>query len=145
MESADMSDWLSTRLQPVIHFEDSFHPMWTFARFLIEDVKVEIGNINPGYDFKYVPETGIWESGPAIWPYIKEVTVKDTSMPVLSLEIQLETNMNRELEHRIANIIDVFKREGYNSELLKFSLSEENYLSIRDKPLKNISPEEAEF
>ena len=125
-----MSNWICTLSQPTINFEDPFHNRWTFARLLFKGIKVEVGNIQPTYNFEYVPGTGMWESGPAIWPYIKQVTIEDVIIPVLPLEIQLETNLNRKLEDRTVNIIDVLKREGYDSELLKFSLSRENYLHV---------------
>lgn len=130
VEHTDVSKWRSTPSQPVITFADHSNYTWTFARFVIRGVKVEIGSIEPTPDFEYVPATGIWESGPSVWPYIKRVVIKDTDIPVLPLEIQLETNMNRGLEDRIANIIEVFRSEGYDSELLRFSLGKENYLNV---------------
>ncbi|WP_172198724.1 hypothetical protein [Saccharibacillus qingshengii] len=131
-ENPDMSTWISTKSHRVLTFEDPSNHIWTFARLLIQGVKVEIANIKPAHDIEYVPETGIWENGPAIWPYIKQVTMEDTPIPVLPLEIQLETNLNRGLEDRIASILDVFRRKGYDAELLKFSLSKENHLKMKE-------------
>lgn len=91
-EITNVADWFSTKSRAVIDFVDPFNNTWTFARVLINDIKVEIANICPTSDFEYVPETGIWESGPIIWPYIKQVILEGTTISVLPLEIQLETN-----------------------------------------------------
>ena len=44
-------------------------------------------------------------------------------MPVVPLEIQLETNLTRGLEGRVAGIIDIFCTREYNKDLLRLALS----------------------
>jgi hypothetical protein len=53
-------------------------------------------------------------------------------LPVIPLEIQLETNMNRNLENRIKEMIKVFQLSGYDEELINFALSDGNRLKFQD-------------
>jgi hypothetical protein len=44
-------------------------------------------------------------------------------VPVVPLEIQLETNLERGLPDRVAQIVDRFRQDGYDRELLDHSLA----------------------
>jgi hypothetical protein len=47
-------------------------------------------------------------------------------LPVVPLEIQLETNLNRGLEERSVEIVAVLRQRGYDSRLLQRALSREH-------------------
>ena len=55
--------------------------------------------------------------------------VKGTTA-TLYFEIQLQTNLSRELNNRVNGILEVFRVRGYDSDLLKVSLSHEHYNQI---------------
>jgi hypothetical protein len=69
---------------------------------------------------------GIWEAGPEIWPYVRRIAFAGHPVPVVPLEIQLETNLSRGLEQRTAGTIAVLKRDGYDRELVRKALSREH-------------------
>jgi hypothetical protein len=54
------------------------------------------------------------------------IPFKDMELPVIPLEIQLETNMNRNLEQRINEIIKIFRSKGYNEKLINYALNQTN-------------------
>ncbi|HUU77341.1 MAG TPA: hypothetical protein VMX55_03290 [candidate division Zixibacteria bacterium] len=117
--------WISSKEQPVFRGKDQWNFRWTYAKWKIEELFIEITH-------KLPPENhpnklhSIWESGPNIWPYVKDVTFGKYQIPVLPLEIQLETNFERGFNERVKQIIDIFKKQGYDQKLIKKALKEEN-------------------
>jgi hypothetical protein len=51
-------------------------------------------------------------------------------IPVVPLEIQLETNLSRGLEERSAEILAVLRRSGYDRRLIEKALSREHLRSF---------------
>ena len=121
--------WFSTKEKPIDISMDTWQFEWIFSRVLIEGVKVEIAHITAPKGHSML-KNGIWEAGPKIWSYIKKVTYNNYSIPVVPLEIQLGTNLNRNLKQRADTILEVLKVEPLNKELLQKVLSVERYLSI---------------
>ena len=117
--------WLSSEEKPIDYSTDDWGFDWIFARWLVNNTKIEIAHITPPEGFLEKSE-GIWEAGPEIWPYVKKIPYKKYYIPVVPLEIQLETNLNRNLKERVDEIISIFKREGYKKEVIKKALSEKN-------------------
>ncbi|NHJ86702.1 MAG: hypothetical protein FK734_14655 [Asgard group archaeon] len=124
--------WLSTKDKPVDISVDDWNFKWVFSRVLIGNIKVETAHITAPQDH-FLLTTGIWEAGPKIWPYIKFVNYQGYSIPVIPLEIQLATNINRGLEDRSNEIIAILKRDGFNLELLKESLTSDSFNAIQNK------------
>jgi len=120
------NNWQSSKQVPVIIDEDnSKEDCWHFARWFINDFKIEAAHIKPPLDYlsNKKENSGIWEGGPEIWLYVKRVKYGRYSIPVIPLEIQLQTNLQRGLTSRIDEIIRVFKEQGYNHSILQKSLS----------------------
>jgi hypothetical protein len=121
--------WQSSKKLPI--YFDPPNPkefVWTFGRWFIEDFKVEVAHIEAPENFYSTKNnvSGIWEGGSEIWAYIKEINFKNYSIPVVPLEIQLETNFNRKLTDRTDKILENFNKNGFDKKLLEFALSEKN-------------------
>lgn len=108
---------------------------WHFGRWYVEGFKVEVAHISPPVVAKtekptYTSEErrgeGIWENGPEIWQYVKWVAFAGYTVPVIPLEIQLETNLKRGYKARITEIIRVFSEQGYERALVRRSLSKDH-------------------
>ncbi|MCK9858671.1 hypothetical protein [Paenibacillus sp. ATY16] len=130
-EGAPDGSWFSTIATPIRAFTD-FDNNWTFARLMVHEIKVELANIQPLIHNAYIHGSGFWENGPHVWEHIKLVPYKDVTLPVVPLEIQLETNMNRELDNRVKEISRVFRAQGYNQWLIEYALNERNRAKFQE-------------
>jgi hypothetical protein len=117
-------DWHSSQAEPVSEGPDDYGFYWYFTRWVIDGVKVEVAHIVGPEGQKTSEEgAGIWEAGPEIWPHIHKVPFREYQVPVVPLEIQLETSLQRGLDQRVAEIQSVLRREGYDEALVKRALS----------------------
>ena len=121
--------WFSSKEKPIDQSIDEWGFEWVFARWLINEIKVEIAHITPPDGFREKSE-GIWEAGPEIWSYIRKVPYRNYQIPVVPLEIQLETNLERKLEGRVKEIISILNKEGCNKEILEKAINKKNRNSI---------------
>ncbi len=122
-------NWQSSKELPVAADEpNSSEAAWYFGRWYINNFKVEVAHIVPPSDYlkNKRPNTGIWEGGPEVWSFVKHINYKSYKLPVIPLEIQLQTNFNRNLESRINKIITLFNLNNYDQKLLEISLSQDN-------------------
>lgn len=134
VEKCEISDphnskWKSSKELPV--FAEDPNPeeaVWHFGRWYINDFKVEVAHIEPPENYlkNKKPKSGIWEGGPEVWTYVNSIKLQEYNIPVIPLEIQLETNLKRNFNSRISKIIEYFKLNGYDKNLLEISLSEKN-------------------
>ena len=123
---ADHADWLSSQETPLSTGPDDHGFVWHFGRWMVDDVKVEMAHIAPPEGFAMSADgAGIWEAGPEIWPHIRMAPFGGRPVPVVPLEIQLETCLSRELVDRVAEIIAVFREGGYDRELVEKALAPE--------------------
>lgn len=117
--------WLSSVEEPL--FTQSFASgfTWTKGKWIIGGFDVEVVHIS---DSAGIPDSedgqGIWEGGPAIWSYAKTVSFAGYPVPVVPLEIQLESNIRRNRSGRIEAILQVFQEKGYDETLLQKALSD---------------------
>lgn len=121
--------WVSSKEMPVQADSkpDEYGMIWHFARWYLDGFKVEVAHIAPPSGFPRSGQgIGIWENGPEIWDYIHTVPFEGYQVPVIPLEIQLETCLSRELQERIDGILAVFDANGYQTNLLHQSLSSKN-------------------
>lgn len=89
-------------------------------------MKVEVAHIVAPKGFLTSDDgAGIWEAGPEIWPHIRCVPFAGTLVPVVPLEIQLQTSFARGLEERTAAILSVLRQNGHDSELIQKALDSE--------------------
>jgi hypothetical protein len=119
--------WLSSEAIPVSVGPDDYGFVWHFGRWEVDGVKVEIAHIVAPEGYPTSDDgAGIWEAGPEIWSSIRTVMYAGHPLPVVPLEIQLETNLNRGLEERSVEIVAVLRQRGYDSRLLQRALSREH-------------------
>ena len=121
-------NWHSSAELPVTSGPDSYGFTWHFARWYVDGFKVEIAHIvAPEGHPTSSDGAGIWEAGPEIWPYVRYVPFAGCQVPVVPLEIQLETNLSRGLENRVDEIIAIFQENGYDCALIQKSLTNEHW------------------
>jgi hypothetical protein len=125
-------NWLSSQELPVNVGPDPSGAVWHFARWLIDGVKIEVAHIQAPKGFATAADgAGIWEAGPEIWPHIRFVNFANFSVPVVPLEIQLQTNLGRGRTERCREIQRVLEENAYDRELLKKSLARANWEAFR--------------
>ena len=123
----DHADWLSSQETPLSIGPDDYGFVWHFGRWLVDGVKVEMAHIAPPEGMPMSADgAGIWEAGPEIWPHIRMVPFGGRRVPVVPLEIQLETSLSRGLEDRTAAIIAVLREGGYDRKLVEMALNREH-------------------
>jgi hypothetical protein len=130
-ETLDES-WFSTVASPIKTFTDFADNQWTFARLMVHGMKLVVANIQSKIQNEYIYGSGFWENGPQVWEHINFLPYLDLSLPVIPLEIQLETNMNRNLESRIKEISRVLQARGYNEGLINYALNEGNRVRFQE-------------
>ena len=119
----DHEDWYSSQEHLLSVGPDDYGFYWHFGRWFIEGVKVEIAHLTPPEGFPLSESgAGIWEGGAEIWPHVREVDFAGYRVPVVPLEIQLETSLGRGLEARVAEIVRVLRARGYDRDLIERSL-----------------------
>ncbi|GIO41661.1 hypothetical protein [Paenibacillus apis] len=118
------SDWRSSDEEP--YFTQSFSSgfTWTKGKWKIQDFDVEVVHISNSAG---IPDSdsgeGIWEGGRYIWELIKHVEFENHLVPVVPLEIQLESNIRRKRQDRVDAILNAFMLHGYDKDLLAKALS----------------------
>lgn len=118
--------WWSSQALPVAADEpDPAGFQWHFARIVLDGFKVEIAHIAPPRSLAGSGDGGgIWEAGPEIWPYVRTVPFAGYQVPVVPLEIQLKTALDRGQEDRVGEIRRTLSENGCNVTLLRKSLGE---------------------
>ncbi|MDO3411530.1 hypothetical protein QWJ34_17325 [Saccharibacillus sp. CPCC 101409] len=111
-------------------FEDAAGIRWTFARGRSHGAKIEIAHIEPPEEDESGGSEGIWENGPSIWAYKKTHPFAGLALPVVPLEIQLATCLNRGLEQRADAVIRVLKRGGCDWSLLRRAIPGARYAQV---------------
>lgn len=121
-------EWRSSEAFPVSAGPDEYGFTWHFARWFVDDFRVEAAHIVAPEGFPTSNDgAGIWEAGPEIGPLIRTQPFAGYQLPVAPLEIQLETNLGRGLENRVDEIVAVFQKSGYDRALVQKSLSKEHW------------------
>ena len=132
---AESEEWYSSGELPILADEPDPHKAtWTFGRWYIEGFKVEVAHIEPPVDYLDTKgrDSGIWENGPEVWPYIRCVSWEGYKVPVVPLEIQIHTSLNRGLDSRVRSIVDVIGTQDFDRHLLELSLTEEQKKQLVD-------------
>ncbi len=123
--------WLSSEEAPLSVGPDEVGFVWHFGRWEVEGVTVEMAHILAPEGFPTSGDgAGIWEAGPEIWPHIRQVPFAGDLVPVVPLEIQLQTALSRDLGERAAEIVSVLHKDGYDLELLWRALTAEHLKSF---------------
>lgn len=124
--------WLSSVEQP--YFTQTFPSgfAWSKGKWEIGGFPVEIVQISNAAG---IPDSdrgdGIWEGGRYIWESARTIAFENFRVPVVPLEIQLESNFRRNREDRVDAIIEAMLEHGYDRGLLARALSASNLARTR--------------
>ncbi|URN93751.1 MAG: hypothetical protein NAG76_18255 [Candidatus Pristimantibacillus lignocellulolyticus] len=127
------SEWLSSIEEP--YYTQTFPSgfSWTKGKWMINGFNVEVVHISDSAGIADSDKgEGIWEGGKYIWSLAKQVEFGDYSIPIIPLEIQLESNLRRDRPDRVESIINAMKTNGYSKELLTKALSINNYVGVKE-------------
>jgi hypothetical protein len=101
---------------------------WEIAGFPIEIVHIaQSAGIPDSADGE-----GIWEGGRHIWSLARRIRFATYEVPVVPLEIQLESNFRRNRPDRANAIIQTLKKHGFDRELLEKALSNANKTRLKE-------------
>jgi len=121
------SAWLSSDEEPFFTQSFSSGFTWTKGKWKIGDFQVELVHISNSAG---IPDSdqgdGIWEGGKYIWELAKYVEFEGREIPVVPLEIQLESNIRRKRQDRVDAIVQALLAHGWDKELLGKALSHTN-------------------
>ncbi|UCC68360.1 MAG: hypothetical protein JSV79_00010 [Armatimonadota bacterium] len=122
---------LSTPSVPVQIWHE-WGALWHGARFVIDRTDasgVGIAHIAPPQVHEFNDRGIVWENGPALWRHLRRVAFASYSVPVVPLEFQVGTNLDRgRTKHgedcmgRVREIARVFRENGYDCALLEWAL-----------------------
>ncbi|NHJ47905.1 MAG: hypothetical protein FK733_08965 [Asgard group archaeon] len=115
--------WVATKEQPVFEGEGPFTFKWTYTKFNINGLFIEVTHKIPRENHPE-KDTNLWESGQNVWPYVKIIAFENYQIPVIPLELQLVTNMEREFDIRVKQTINIFRKYGFDETLLLRTLNE---------------------
>lgn len=121
------TEWFSSSDEPYMTQTFASGFTWTKGKWIIQDFPVEVVQISNSAG---IPDSdsgdGIWEGGKSIWDNVRYVEFGKYEVPVVPLEIQLESNMRRQRQDRIDAILDALIVNGYDKELLIKAVSDVN-------------------
>lgn len=128
------SEWLSSDEEP--YFTQSFTSgfTWTKGKWKIQDFPIEVVQISNAVG---IPDSdtgeGIWEGGKYIWDLSKKIIEFEKHLvPVVPLEVQLESNIRRNRQDRVDAIVNTLMAHGYDKDLLDKALSASSKEKLRD-------------
>ena len=119
---------LSTPSVPVQIWRE-WGSLWHGARFVINGGGVGVAHIAAPQVREFNDRGIVWENGPALWRHLRRVAFAGYSVPVVPLEFQVGTNLDRgRTKHgedcmgRVREIARVFRENGYDRALLEWAL-----------------------
>lgn len=95
-EVSESADWVSTTDRPALVFRDNGET-WTFGRWFVDGVKVELANIDAPSVATLMLET----RSPVVWPERERLTCRGHRIPTVPVEVQLATMVARGQVERI--------------------------------------------
>lgn len=88
--------WFSSLVEPTLSWVGEADSRWTFGRWMLAGVKVELAHIGGGPPAELLRET----SGTAVWEERSVVNWNGILIPVVPVEVQLATMIFREQDDR---------------------------------------------
>ena len=112
-------DWISTAAEPALHFGDAGE-RWTFGRWIIDGVKVELAHI----DAPAVAQLMIETRAPLVWRERETLECHGHPVPTVPIEVQLATMAARQQHTRIDATIAAMAGTPVNTQLLRRAISD---------------------
>ncbi|WP_240417044.1 hypothetical protein [Paenibacillus periandrae] len=126
------ANWLSSKEEPYHTQTFSTGFTWTKGRWRVNSFLLEVVHISESAG---IPDSedgeGIWEGGKYIWNKARYVDFDHIRIPLIPLEIQLESNLRRKRQDRIDAIMHALKAGGLDEELLNKALSTSHYHLVK--------------
>lgn len=131
--SDDIELWCSSKKSRVFIIDNKEQDeMWHMGRWFVKNVKIEVAFMVSQSTLDESREANyIWENGPDMYPYTKKISFFGYDLNVIPLEIQLTTNLLRNLPERVSQIVDILRKEGYSDSLLRRALTPDQYDDIK--------------
>ena len=112
-------DWISTAAEPTLHFGDAGE-RWTFGRWIVDGVKVELAHI----DAPSAAELMIETRAPMVWRVRETLNCHGHPVPTVPIEVQLATMIARHQDARIAATLAALDGTPLNLPLLRRAISD---------------------
>ena len=119
LQPDDPPDWISTAAEPALHFGDAGE-RWTFGRWIIDGVKVELAHI----DAPAVAHLMIETRAPLVWRARETLECHGHPVPTVPIEVQLATMAARQQHTRIDATIAAMAGTPVNAQLLRRAISD---------------------
>jgi hypothetical protein len=119
VESGVPAGWISTAAEPTLHFGHAGE-RWTFGRWFIDGVKVELAHI----DAPTVAALMIETRAPLVWHERETLNCRGQSIPTVPIEVQLATMTARQQDARIDATIAAIDTSLLNVPLLRRAISD---------------------
>jgi hypothetical protein len=112
--------WFSSQTEPVMTFVGDADSRWTFGRWMLAGVKVELAHIDGGAPPDLLRET----SGTAVWKERSLIDWEGTIIPVVPLEAQLATMIFRGQEERLRAALSAVDPASVDVAMLRRALAD---------------------
>ena len=119
VECDEQSDWISTAAEPTLQF-DHASERWTFGRWMIDGVKVELAHI----DAPAVAALMIETRAPLVWRERQTLDCHGQPVPTVPIEVQLATMIARHQDTRIDATTAAIDTSRFNMRLLRRAISD---------------------
>jgi hypothetical protein len=113
------ADWISTAAEPTRQFSHAGE-RWTFGRWIIDGVKVELAHI----DAPTVAALMIEARAPLVWHERETLHCHGQPIPTVPIEVQLATMIARQQDARIEATIAAIDTTRLNAPLLRRAISD---------------------
>ena len=118
-EAGEQSGWTSTAAEPTLHF-DRPGERWTFGRWIIDGVGVELAHI----DAPTVADLMIESRAPLVWHERETLNCHGLPVPTVPIEVQLATMIARQQNARIEATMTAIDTTALNVPLLRRAISD---------------------
>lgn len=119
VEFDEQADWISTAAEPTLRF-DHAGERWTFGRWMIDGVKVELAHI----DAPAVAALMIETRAPLVWRERQTLDCHGQPVPTVPIEVQLATMIARQQDTRIDATTAAIDTSRFTMKLLRRAISD---------------------
>lgn len=113
------ADWISTTAAPVLRFGGA-DERWTFGRWIIDGVKVELAHI----DAPAVADLMLETRASLVWAHRETLDCHGQQIPVVPLEVQLVTMIARHQDTRLAATLAAADPTTLDLPLLRLAIAD---------------------
>ncbi len=112
--------WFSSLVEPTMTFVADADARWTFGRWMLAGVKVELAHIDGGAPADLLRET----SGTAVWQERTFLNWNGARIPVVPLEVQLATMIFRDQDDRLQASLSAVDPASLDLAMLRRALAD---------------------